>query len=961
MTVQSALGTAVFEQIRTTIQKAFPDPRNKVSDELVVAVVQELQRRNLPGTEKLGLPPLPMPPVRGAAADAGFPLYVACAQHHRVLAMDSTETFNSEFVGHLPTVRVPLPQALNYQNTTVATQIGQVDFARDHLAGSVELFSKLFSPDLGWTPARVDLITPARELEVRFAAVAIYLGYRNATDATPSCYVLEAGLATGEAAMLYLGKTMDTVIVQPSGYLPTPFASPQNTYTGQLTMQGDEPETLTIRSNAPNLPFYIQVEVTYESVTSDSTLPVCLTVEAIERVAAIGKKMGVNIGFPPLIEDVLAEIALLFLHWEIKPGSSSSDAVAAPPITPMKITPGVSVASSIPAELASLFATVPPRDAIPRVRQLLSGSAVHKGTPDLMKLPNGAEVTATVAALAIGSGADGSTTGNGARQTWTNQLANQMAQPLQIYRPSSLNSSSDTQSVQAALLAALSSGSAARAIGSGHSYSDVATTPDILIDTHGLDALSSTSAPLTGQLSQAVLKSPLQLALAPIDWPSYDPENNLALIEMEAGITIRNLNPQLTARNVGLTNMGGYDGQTMVGAISTSTHGSGIGLGPFPDMVRSLVLATTGKWNGTTISGSDPGNGIYYYRIEPSDGITDPTKYTDPLVQLIQDDDCFYASICNMGCFGIIYSVVLEVMQAYWLTETRSITSLDKVFAALQPNPKNPGSVPDVLLETRNYEVLIQPYPIKGIEVVTMDPNSPPSTYYPYFMCLVTQRNIAPAPSGTPKARPETPDWLGRLLDIALHVEPTFTPAAVDISLFTLIDSNYVNRSYDIYNLGLAGDVGFAAEIGFSLEDAQGNYTIESFQNAIDEIHAIAQRARTVGQQYQTSAFSLRFVNASQAQVSMMQGRKTAMIEMDMLTGTYASQEIMYRYETNMYALGGRPHWGLEFDTLNGSNGVLATMYPQLGTWLGVYQQFNAQGTFDNRFTRRMGFSTGET
>lgn len=957
MTIKIALGTEVFEQIRTTIQKAFPDPRNEVTDDLVVAVVQELRRRNLPGTEKLDLPPIPSGPARAPKTDADFPLYVAVAQHRRVLAMDSSETFNSEFVGHLPTVRVALPQALDYQNTSVSTQIGQVDFARDHLAGSVELFSKLFSPDLGYTPARVDLITPARELEVRFAAVAIYLGYRNATDTTPSCYVLEAGLATGQAAMLYLGKTMDTVIVQPSGYLPTPFASPDNTYTGQLTMLGNEPGTLVIRANAPNLPFYIEVEVNYESVTSDDTLPIFLTVEAIERVAAIGDKMGVNIGFPAVIEDVLAEIALLFLPWVEKPGSATSMAAAPTAVA----TPGVTVGDGLPQEIAKLFATHPPRDAIPRVRELLSGASVHKETPNLDALPSGAAVTATILGLAIGSGADGSTTGTGARQTWANQTANQTAQPLQIYRPTSLNSSSDPQSVQAALLAASSSGSAARAIGSGHSYSDVATTPDILIDTHGLDQLSSTSAPLTGQLSQAVLRSPLQLALEPIQWPSYDPANHFALVEMEAGITIRDLNPQLTARNVGLTNMGGYDGQTMVGAISTSTHGSGIGLPPFPDMVRSLVLATTGKWNGTTIGGADPKNGLQYYRIEPTAGITDPSKYQDPLVQLIQDDDCFRATICNMGCFGIIYSVVLEVMQAYWLTETRSITSLDKVLAALQPNPNNPGSVPDVLLDTRNYEVLIQPYPIKGIEVVTMDPSSPPSDYYPYFMCLVTQRNIAPAPSSPPKPRVATPDWLGRLLDIALHVEPTFTPAAVDIALVTLIDHDYVNQSYDIYNLALGGDVGFAAEIGFSLEDAQGNYTLESFESAINEIHLIAQRARTVGQQYQTSPFSLRFVDSSQAHLSMMQGRKTAMIEMDMLTGTYAGAEIMYRYETNMYALGGRPHWGLEFDTLNGSNGVLGTMYPELSTWLGIYAQFNARGTFDNRFTQRMGFSTGET
>jgi hypothetical protein len=71
------------------------------------------------------------------------------------------------------------------------------------------------------------------------------------------------------------------------------------------------------------------------------------------------------------------------------------------------------------------------------------------------------------------------------------------------------------------------------------------------------------------------------------------------------------------------------------------------------------------------------------------------------------------------------------------------LTTLDKVIAALAPNAANPGSVPDILQNTRNYEVLIQPYPIKGFEVVAMDPSADPSTYYEYFTCLVTQRNIA--------------------------------------------------------------------------------------------------------------------------------------------------------------------------------------------------------------------------
>lgn len=590
-----------------------------------------------------------------------------------------------------------------------------------------------------------------------------------------------------------------------------------------------------------------------------------------------------------------------------------------------------------------------------RLIQLLSGIKLAAPGAFLDGLPNGADVVAASTAIALGSGNDGSTTGTGPRQTWANQLANQRVQPLSIYQPVSLDSTSDPQSIQALLTRALSTGCAVKAAGSGHSYSDVATTPDFFVDTHGLSRMASTTNPIAGQLSAAVLRSALPLALGPMTFPSYDPENNHALVEMEAGITIRSLNPALESWNLGLMNMGGYDGQTIVGAISTSTHGSGIGIGPFPDMVRSLVLATTGAWKGTVISGGGSQKGLYYYRIEPKNGITDPAKYSDPVIGLIQDDDCFASTICSMGCFGIIYSVVLEVMQMYYLTETRSFTKLSDVMNALAPNTANPKSLPTALQDTRNYEVLVHPYPLSGGKVVTMDPTVPPSTYYTNFWCLVTKRNIAPPPA-TPKTRMQMPSFLAIIINLFINKEPQLIPDIITISLLTQIDYDFVGRSYDIYNLGLGGNFGFAAEIGFPAESG-GAYTNTGFETAINKIHMIAQNSREVGSQYQTSPFSLRFVKASAALLSMMQGRDTAMIEMDMVTGSYGGPEIMFRYETNMYPLGGRPHWGLEFDFMSGSNGLLSRLYPELARWMAVYRQFNALGTFDNSFTQRVGFT----
>jgi len=555
----------------------------------------------------------------------------------------------------------------------------------------------------------------------------------------------------------------------------------------------------------------------------------------------------------------------------------------------------------------------------------------------------------------------------GMHQTWVNQIANQTVNPLYYFKPNCLLQSTeeDITSVVGILQRSLTSGNTVKAAGSGHSYSNVATTPDFFIDTHSLNRIADRGNPIKGQLTQNVLKADsLLLADEAVNWPDYNPEGNRALFETEAGIKISDLNNALCNRGVGLMNMGGYDGQTIMGAISTSTHGSGITLPPFPDMLRSLVLVTTGKWNGKTISGGADHKGVYIYRIEPTNGITDPARYNDPDIALIQDDDCFNSVICNMGCMGVVYSIVLEVMQKYWLSETRTLTTLDKVMEMLSSPAGSPGALPTALTDTRNLEVLVHPYPMKGLEIMDIDPTKPAETYYPYFKCLVTQRNIVPEGTVSPDTKPR--DFLVQLMSLfklsfeltvtLLNNYPKLTPAIINTALSGLEDKDYVQIYWKIYDLGLNGDAGFATEIGFALEDESG-YTNQNFKAAVDKIHRIAQNARVNGEQYQTSPFSLRFVKSSNAHLSMMQGTNTCMIEMDMITGTYAGPEIMMRYQNNMYDLGGRPHWGLEFDNLSGANNMIGNMYPNLDKWMAVYDQFNSEGTFNNRFTDRVGFT----
>ena len=76
---------------------------------------------------------------------------------------------------------------------------------------------------------------------------------------------------------------------------------------------------------------------------------------------------------------------------------------------------------------------------------------------------------------------------------------------------------------------------------------------------------------------------------------------------------LRELNRLLDDNGLALSQMGGYDAQTVAGVMSTSTHGSGIEFGPIADSVRSLDLVASG---GRVI------------RIERADGPTDPTPST---------------------------------------------------------------------------------------------------------------------------------------------------------------------------------------------------------------------------------------------------------------------------------------------------------------------------------------------
>jgi hypothetical protein len=164
-----------------------------------------------------------------------------------------------------------------------------------------------------------------------------------------------------------------------------------------------------------------------------------------------------------------------------------------------------------------------------------------------------------------------------------------------------------------------------------------------------------------------------------------------------------------------------------------------------------------------------------------------------------------------------------------------------------------------------------------------------------------------------------------------------------------LIKKEYDNVSYEVLNIGAANLLpAYSGEVGVPMDGRH----IE----AADALIRVASESRELGDVYQSSPISFRFVKASNAYMSMMQGRDTMMIELIELSRCDGGYELIAAYERELSKLGGRPHWG-QVNSLGASAGQLETMYPRYPDWTAVLGQLNASGVFDSPFTERVGIS----
>lgn len=180
---------------------------------------------------------------------------------------------------------------------------------------------------------------------------------------------------------------------------------------------------------------------------------------------------------------------------------------------------------------------------------------------------------------------------------WRNWAGDQRCKPARIERPARVGQ------LRAAVAATTRRGQRIRAVGSGHSFSDIALSEGVVLDLARLNRL-------------------------------IDLDRQSGLFKVEAGIVLGTLGRLLDSHGVAFENLGDIDRQTIAGSISTGTHGTGERFQNVSAQVAALELVAP-------------------------DGSLFSIDESDP--------DLLRAARVALGALGIIYSVTLRTVPAYTL------------------------------------------------------------------------------------------------------------------------------------------------------------------------------------------------------------------------------------------------------------------------------------------------------
>ena len=199
--------------------------------------------------------------------------------------------------------------------------------------------------------------------------------------------------------------------------------------------------------------------------------------------------------------------------------------------------------------------------------------------------------------------------------SWSNWSGSVQFAPAEIAYPE------NEVQVVSIVKAAAAAGKHVRCVGASHSFTKLIETGDVLLS---LDKMSGLV--------------------------SMDKARNVAVVW--AGTRLKNLGPLLNAEGLGLPNQGDIDVQSVAGAFSTGTHGTGITFGTLSTCILGITLVTA---SGEILQ-----------------------------ISAQENADYFNAARVSLGALGVITRYELQLVPAFKLKYVAAKAKLGDVLANLE-------------------------------------------------------------------------------------------------------------------------------------------------------------------------------------------------------------------------------------------------------------------------------------
>lgn len=290
--------------------------------------------------------------------------------------------------------------------------------------------------------------------------------------------------------------------------------------------------------------------------------------------------------------------------------------------------------------------------------------------------------------------------------TWQNWGRSASIRPARVERPRS------PDGVQRAVLAAIAQDLPIKAVGAGHSFTGIAVAPGVLLELDDLQGLVSVDA-------------------------------GRSRVTLLAGTRLHRIPRMLAPHGLAMQNLGDIDRQSIAGAISTGTHGTGTGFGGIATQVVGATLITAAG---------------EFLRVDENDNA-----------------ELLPAVALGLGALGILVEVTLQCVPAFVMHAIDEPAPLDEVLE----------TVPDRAAASDHFEFY----------------------WFPHTEVALTKRQTRLPESAPRRPLPVVGRWIDetllsngvyRVVCAAGQVVPAVTPPFSRLAVRLTGDREYTDRSHAV-------------------------------------------------------------------------------------------------------------------------------------------------------------------